>query len=85
MECLLPSKMQMRREVTNTFISMVSQLDSLKSVRDKLLLQLSIIQLGCQLITEPLGAKLLWFKYLGMLVPSPRIQLHVFTGSSGFN
>lgn len=85
MESLLPSKMQMRIEVINTFISMVSQLDFLKSVKDKLLLQLNIIQLGCQLITKPLGAKLLWFKYSVMLVPSPSIQLHVFTGSSGFN
>lgn len=79
MESLLPSKMQMRIEVINTFVSMVSQLVSLKSVRDKLLLQLNIIQLDCQLITKPLGAKLLWLKYSGMLVPSPRIQLHLFT------
>ena len=85
MESLLPSKMQMRIEVINTFISMVSQLDSLKSVRDKILLQLNIIQLDCLLITKPLGAKLLWFKYSGMLVPSPRIQLHLFTGGVGLN
>lgn len=85
MESLLPSKMLMRTEVINTFISMVSQLDSLKSARDKLLLQLNIIQLDCQLITKPLGAKLLWFTYLGMRVPSPRLQLHFFPGDFGLS
>lgn len=73
MESLLPSKMQTRIEVINTFVSMVSQLDSLKSERNKLLPQLNIIQLDCQLITKPLVVKLLWVKYSGMLVPrSPR-------------
>lgn len=46
---------------------MVSQLDSLKSLKEKLLLQINIIQLGCQLIIKPLGAKLLSFGYLKML------------------
>lgn len=46
---------------------MVSQLDSLKSLREKLFLQTNIIQLGCQLIAKPLGAKLVWFRYLEML------------------
>lgn len=46
---------------------MVSQLDSLKSLKEKLLLQINIVQLDCQLVTKPLGAKLLWFRYLEML------------------
>lgn len=85
MESLLSSKMQTRIEVRNTFISMVSQLYSWKPVRDKLLLQLHIIQLDCQLITKPLGARLLQFKNLGKLLLSPRIQLHLFTGGFGLN
>lgn len=81
MESLLPGKMQTRIEVINTFVSMVSQLDSLKSERDKLQLQLNRLQLDCQLVTKPLGAKLLWFKYTGMLVPRSRgVQLHLFAG-----
>lgn len=40
---LLSNKMQTWVEVINTFVSMVSQLDSLKSIKDELL-QLNILQ-----------------------------------------
>lgn len=46
---------------------MVFQLDYLKPLKKKLLLQINIIQLGCQLVIKPLGAKLLWFRYLKMV------------------